>query len=93
MSSPFHLALFGSSLVSAYWNGAATYDRGIVRALVARGGEAVAAHLDELPAARVRAIGRAARAWMLARHTYAHRAAQVETILTAHRKTAEAVLR
>jgi spore maturation protein CgeB len=32
-----HIAFFGSSLVSAYWNGAATYYRGIVRALHARG--------------------------------------------------------
>jgi spore maturation protein CgeB len=31
------IAFFGSSLVSAYWNGAATYYRGIVRALAARG--------------------------------------------------------
>jgi spore maturation protein CgeB len=28
-----HIAFFGSSLVSAYWNGAATYYRGIIRAL------------------------------------------------------------
>lgn len=32
-----NIAFFGSSLVSAYWNGAATYYRGIVRALYARG--------------------------------------------------------
>lgn len=32
-----NIAMFGSSLVSAYWNGAATYYRGIVRALAARG--------------------------------------------------------
>jgi spore maturation protein CgeB len=31
------IAIFGSSLVSAYWNGAATYYRGIVRALHERG--------------------------------------------------------
>ncbi|HEX7088284.1 MAG TPA: glycosyltransferase [Vicinamibacterales bacterium] len=31
------LAFFGSSLVSAYWNGAATYYRGILRALDTRG--------------------------------------------------------
>lgn len=31
------IAFFGSSLVSAYWNGACTYYRGIVRALHARG--------------------------------------------------------
>ena len=32
-----NIAFFGSSLVSAYWNGAATYYRGIVRALAGRG--------------------------------------------------------
>src|SRR4028119_2178609 len=30
-------AFFGSSLVSAYWNGAATYYRGIIRAMNERG--------------------------------------------------------
>jgi spore maturation protein CgeB len=33
------IAFFGSSLVSAYWNGAATYYRGLLRALAARGHE------------------------------------------------------
>ncbi len=33
------IAFFGSSLVSAYWNGAATYYRGILRALHERGHE------------------------------------------------------
>ncbi|MBW3655193.1 MAG: hypothetical protein KY444_03750, partial [Gemmatimonadetes bacterium] len=28
-----HLTFFGSSLVSSYWNGAATYYRGLIRAL------------------------------------------------------------
>lgn len=32
-----NVAFFGSSLVSAYWNGAATYYRGIIRALHERG--------------------------------------------------------
>jgi spore maturation protein CgeB len=32
-----NIAFFGSSLVSAYWNGAATYYRGIIRALAGRG--------------------------------------------------------
>jgi spore maturation protein CgeB len=35
------IAFFGSSLVSAYWNGAATYYRGILKALFARGHRAV----------------------------------------------------
>jgi spore maturation protein CgeB len=33
MTSRLNIAFFGSSLVSAYWNGAATYYRGIIRAL------------------------------------------------------------
>ena len=37
MHRRFTIAFFGSSLVSAYWNGAATYYRGIVRALHERG--------------------------------------------------------
>jgi len=37
MDSKLQIAFFGSSLVSAYWNGAATYYRGLIRALHARG--------------------------------------------------------
>jgi len=37
MRRQFKIAFFGSSLVSAYWNGAATYYRGIVKALYERG--------------------------------------------------------
>jgi len=37
MRRKFTIAFFGSSLVSAYWNGAATYYRGIIRALHERG--------------------------------------------------------
>src|SRR5919112_1007723 len=37
MPAGLDIAFFGSSLVSAYWNGAATYYRGIIRALHARG--------------------------------------------------------
>ena len=37
MSAGMHIAFFGSSLLSAYWNGAATYYRGVIRALHARG--------------------------------------------------------
>ena len=34
-----NIAFFGSSLVSAYWNGAATYYRGVIRAMHERGHE------------------------------------------------------
>jgi spore maturation protein CgeB len=37
VSAGLDVAFFGSSLVSAYWNGAATYYRGIVRAMHERG--------------------------------------------------------
>src|SRR5438128_4436861 len=37
MTRGLNIAFFGSSLVSAYWNGAATYYRGIIRALAERG--------------------------------------------------------
>lgn len=37
MAHPLDIAFFGSSLVSAYWNGAATYYRGIIKALHRRG--------------------------------------------------------
>lgn len=37
MKQSLNIAFFGSSLVSAYWNGAATYYRGIVRAMHERG--------------------------------------------------------
>jgi spore maturation protein CgeB len=39
MKSRLNIAFFGSSLVSAYWNGAATYYRGIIRALSQLGHE------------------------------------------------------
>jgi spore maturation protein CgeB len=37
VSAPRSFAFFGSSLVSSYWNGAATYYRGLIRALHERG--------------------------------------------------------
>lgn len=37
MQAGLNIAFFGSSLVSAYWNGAATYYRGLIRALAKRG--------------------------------------------------------
>ena len=153
-----NIAFFGSSLVSAYWNGAATYYRGMLRAMAERGhritfyepdayerqahrdmedpawakvvvypaaeasvrealddaagaaaclitdswtgigeffepgreilvaedGFGVARHLRALTRERAREVGRAAYRRVLAQHTYAHRAAQVEGILEGH---------
>ena len=37
MNASLDIAFFGSSLVSSYWNGAATYYRGLLKNLAARG--------------------------------------------------------
>lgn len=37
MNSSLRIAFFGSSLLSSYWNGAATYYRGVIHALYERG--------------------------------------------------------
>ena len=50
--------------------------------LVARDGDDVAEHLRSLTPERARAIGDAARARVLAEHTYTLRGAQVDAILT-----------
>ena len=44
------IVMFGSSLVSAYWNGAATYYRGICKAMYARGHDVVSYRSSERPA-------------------------------------------
>ncbi len=64
MSDGLRFAFFGSSLLSAYWNGACTYYRGLIRALDARGHSVTFYEprafsrqehrdVDELPYARV----------------------------------------
>jgi spore maturation protein CgeB len=54
MSAGLKIAFFGSSLVSAYWNGAATYYRGIIRALHARGHQVTFYEPDALDRQRYR---------------------------------------
>ena len=50
------IAFFGSSLLSAYWNGAATYYRGILKALAARGHEVIFLEPDAFDRQRHRDI-------------------------------------
>ena len=50
-------------------------------AVVARDGDEVIEHLRTLTPVRARAIGNAAYRRVLAEHTYAHRAAEVEAVL------------
>ena len=49
--------------------------------LVARDGQDVAEHVETLTPERAQAIGEAARARILAEHTYARRGAEVDAIL------------
>ncbi len=56
MRTKLNIAFFGSSLVSAYWNGAATYYRGLIRALHARGHRVTFFEPDVLDRQRYRDI-------------------------------------
>ena len=55
-SGRMRIAFFGSSLLSAYWNGAATYYRGILKALAMRGHEVVFLEPDAFDRQRHRDI-------------------------------------
>ncbi|MBW3667474.1 MAG: glycosyltransferase [Actinobacteria bacterium] len=54
MTSPRRIAFFGSSILSAYWNGAATYYRGLVRQLAERGHHVVFFEPDAFDRGRFR---------------------------------------
>lgn len=78
----FEAAGAGACLITDEWIGIEHFldpDREI---LVAASGEQVAGHLASLQPARARAIGARAKARVLANHTYAHRAAELEALLT-----------
>jgi spore maturation protein CgeB len=79
----FEAAGAGACLVSDAWEGIDSFLAPGSEVLVARDGAEVAAHVASLDRERARAIGEAARARILASHTYALRAAQVERLLGA----------
>lgn len=70
-------------IITDTWEGIDSFFEPGSELLVARDGDEVAEHLGTLTPARARAIGDAACARALAEHTYAHRAAQLETVLDA----------
>jgi spore maturation protein CgeB len=78
----FEAAGAGACLITDAWEGLETFLEPEREVLVAGDGAEVAAHVDELTPERARAIGDAALRRVLAEHTYAHRAREVETILT-----------
>lgn len=78
----FEAAGAGACLITDAWEGIELFLEPGREVLIAAGGDDVAAHLDELTPDRSRRIGTAARRKVLASHTYADRAALVESLLT-----------
>lgn len=79
----FEAAGAGACLITDQWPGIESFLEPGREVLVARDGSAVAALLGDLTADRAARIGRAALKRVLAEHTYAHRAREVERILLA----------
>lgn len=78
----FEAAGAGGCLITDHWEGIDRFLRPDAEILVARDGADVAAILAELTPERSRAIGRAARARVLAEHTYDRRARALHARLT-----------
>jgi spore maturation protein CgeB len=77
----FEAAGAGACLITDAWDGIELFLEPGREVLVAGNGAEVARHLEQLDPERARAIGAAARERVLAEHTYAQRAAQVEELL------------
>ncbi|HEU4698795.1 MAG TPA: glycosyltransferase [Gemmatimonadales bacterium] len=81
----FEAAGAAACLLTDAWEGIELFLEPGAEVLVAHSGEEVADHVAALTPERSRTIGEAALRRVLAEHTYAHRAAQVEAVLAAHR--------
>jgi spore maturation protein CgeB len=77
----FEAAGAGACLITDAWEGVELFLAPGEEVLVARDGQDVAEHLAALDPCRARAIGAAARRRLLAEHTYARRAAEVDGLL------------
>ena len=77
----FEAAGAGACLITDAWEGIELFLEPGSEVLVARDGQEVAAHLERLDAGTARAMGERARRRTMDQHTYARRAAQVESVL------------
>jgi spore maturation protein CgeB len=77
----FEAAGAGACLITDYWEGIDQFLEPEREVLVARDGNEVAEHVRNLTEERARKIGQAALRRVLAEHTYAHRAEQLERLL------------
>ncbi|MBV9507223.1 MAG: glycosyltransferase [Acidobacteriia bacterium] len=78
----FEAAGAGACILTDEWVGIDQFLDPETEILVCRSGEEVAQRVRELDPARALSIGQRARHRILDQHTYAHRAAQVEALLT-----------
>lgn len=85
----FEAAGAAACLITDSWQGIELFLEPNAEVLVARDGEEVVAVLEALEPGRARAIGRAARKRVMALHTYARRAEQVEVTLNGVAKSWE----
>jgi spore maturation protein CgeB len=79
----FEAAGAGACLITDAWEGVELFLEPGREVLVARDGEEVAEYARALTPGHAKSVGHAAHARVLAEHTYAHRAAQVEQVLDA----------
>jgi spore maturation protein CgeB len=77
----FEVAGAGCCQITDAWEGIEDFLEPVREVLVARDGAEVVAHLSGLEPLRARGLGEAARKRVLAEHTYAHRAEQVDALL------------
>jgi spore maturation protein CgeB len=84
----FEAAGAGACVITDAWEGIDLFLEPGTEVLVAVDGGEVAEKVDELTPGEARRMGAAARRRMLAEHTYAHRAAQVEQLLENRRRPA-----
>ncbi|MFN2475464.1 MAG: glycosyltransferase [Chthoniobacterales bacterium] len=77
----FEAAGAAACLITDAWEGVEQFFEPETEVLVAHDGNEVAQHVSNLTPERARAIGDAAYRRVLAEHTYAHRAKQVEQVL------------
>jgi spore maturation protein CgeB len=89
----FEAAGAAACLITDAWEGLELFFEPGTEMLVARDGDDVAEHVRALDATKAQRVGRAAYARVLAEHTYAHRAAQLDALLQGRRSAqpAEAV--
>lgn len=77
----FEAAGAGACVITDKWDGIETYLEPGREVLVAENGDQVIEHLRDLSPERAREIGRAASSRVLAEHTYAQRAGQLQKVL------------